>query len=288
MEQILEERKVLNAGMVSLVEIHGSDEMIARTARTSYRNNLKDTAEKNDANTIDYLVRHRHTTPIEFAGATFYMVMPIFVARQLIRHRTMSINEESLRYIEAREEFWIPSPEECKRQSTDNKQGSSSEFVDFPEMSLAIISDSGNHAHQQYKKLLKEGLSNELARSVLPLGQYTAWYLQTDLWNLMHLLYLRTGKHVQYQTKVYAEAMIEMLMPHFPLAMAAFENHILNAVTFSGDEWNIINEWIKDVSSSENSIHNINQWVDLGCHVDYNMNRFRPTRIKELLDKLGD
>ena len=237
----LAETFVLNAGLVALMAVQGDDSTPAEIARTSFRNNFKETTIQADAGLSDYLMRHAHATPYEFPDATFYMVMPIFVARQMVRHRTASINEESLRYVEPRPEFWIPSIEECRAQAKSKKQGSSSDLVQDPEVTREMIRLQGEEAHLWYNCLQRQGLANELCRTVLPVGQYTAWYWKASLRNIFGLLDLRAQNtdetnHAQYQIQVYGNAMIEQLRAYFPVLVAFFENYMLNAVTFAEDE----------------------------------------------------
>lgn len=211
----LTEIKVLNHGYVALVDTMGDDRTPARAARTSYRNKSERTAEE-DAKLTSYLLRNRHTTPLEFCQVRFYMKMPIFVARQLVRHRTASINEISYRYVRAVEEFYIPERSRMQKQSESNKQGSSIEIIDNPEAAAIIFEESGKAAFEAYEQLLECGLSKELARSVLPVGTYTEWYWQNDLHNTLHFLKLRLDSHAQYEIRVYAEAMLELLKPIYP------------------------------------------------------------------------
>lgn len=218
----MSEIKCLNHGYVALVDHMGDDRTPAQTARTSFRNRVEKTAEE-DARLTRYLVNHRHTTPLEFCQVRYYMKMPIFVARQLVRHRTASINEISLRYVQATEEFYVPDRERCQRQSETNKQGSSLEIVDDPEVCQRLITLVGQYAFAVYEDLIDCGLSKELARTVLPLGTYTEWYWQTDLHNFLHMIKLRRDPHAQYEIRVYADAMLELAREHFPTVIAAWE-----------------------------------------------------------------
>lgn len=217
----MKEIKVLDHGFVALVDTMGDDRTPAQTARTSYRNRTQRTPEE-DAKLTNYLVKNRHTTPLEFVQLRFYMKMPIFVARQFIRHRTASVNEISYRYVQAVREFYLPEPGRLQKQSQTNKQGSSIEIVDRPEMCAGIILKQCNHAFDAYEQLIQEGLSNELARTVLPLGTYTEWYWQNDLHNTLHLLNLRLDPHAQYEIRVYAEAMLDLIEPLYPTIIAAW------------------------------------------------------------------
>ena len=214
---------VLNHGYVALVDVMGDDQTTARCARTSYRNAGAERSVEDDAKLTRYLVSHKHTTPLEFCQLRFYMKMPIFVARQLVRHRTASINEVSLRYVKAADEFYVPDAARCQRQSTTNKQGSADETVDDPTQVREIVETAGRAAFAAYARLLEAGLANELARTVLPLGTYTEWYWQTDLHNFLHMCKLRLDPHAQYEIRVYAQAMLDLARAHFPTAIAAWE-----------------------------------------------------------------
>lgn len=218
------EIKVLDHGYVALVDVMGDDRTPARTARTSFKNKAERTEEQ-DAKLTDYLVRNYHTTPLEFCQARFYMKMPIFVARQLVRHRTASINEVSYRYVQAAREFYIPEPERMQKKAENNKQGSSSEVVDDPDVCADIIRESGNAAFDAYEELLSKGLAPELARSVLPCGTYTEWFWQNDLNNVLKTLSLRLDPHAQYEIRVYAEAMLDLIRPIWPTIIGSWEKH---------------------------------------------------------------
>jgi len=213
---------VLDHGFVALTDVMGSDRTPAQTARTSFRNRVEKTPEE-DAKLTDYLVRNRHTTPLEFCQVRFYMKMPIFVARQLVRHRTASINEVSYRYVKAAREFYVPLLERMQRQSASNKQGSAVEVVENGSYCRDLIELAGQKAFDTYDKLLEEGLAAELARMVLPLGTYTEWYWQADLHNFLHMLRLRLDPHAQYEIRVYAEAMLDLARPVFPTIIDAWE-----------------------------------------------------------------
>ena len=275
----LAEIKCLNAGMVSLMEVDGTDLTPVQAARTSYRSFVDEHTDQENENLVDYLIRNHHDSPIEFPDVTFHMVLPIFVARQLIRNARVGValNEESLRYISPRPDYYIPSPEECRKQSSSSKQGSSEELVDSPEDVVVAIQAIGDECHNTYSYLQATGLSNELCRVVLPLGQYTAWYWKTNLRSLFHLLKLRLDPHAQAQTRVYAQAMLDLVTPHFPNTVAAWENHVLNSVTFSQDEWKAI----KDTTQTFN--------IDITYHIlaTAKSQGMRSTRLKELENKLS-
>lgn len=212
----------LDHGFVALVDWMGDDRTPAQTARTSFRNR-KETSVEQDAKLTDYLVRNRHTTPLEFINLRFYMKMPIFVARQLVRHRMASINEISYRYVQAAREFYVPALDRMQRKAESNKQGSSSEIVEQPDRCRDIIKVAGDYAFNQYEELLARGLAPELARTVLPCGTYTEWYWAADLHNTLHMLGLRLDPHAQYEIRVYAEAMLNLIKPIFPTIISSWE-----------------------------------------------------------------
>lgn len=164
-----------------------------------------------------------NTTPLEFCQLRFYMKMPIFVARQFVRHRTQSINEVSYRYVKAAREFYVPEPERCQKKAENNKQGSSSEVVDNPNYVRWLIQSAGDSAFDVYDDLLAAGLAPELARSVLPCGTYTEWYTQMNLHNFFHMMGLRDHSHAQYEIQVYAKAMLDLARPHFKSAIESWE-----------------------------------------------------------------
>jgi thymidylate synthase (FAD) len=209
------EIKCLNHGLVQLFDVMGDDLRAPRIARKSFRT-VEQKTEEEDKRLARYLVRNRHTTPLEFNEVVFFMKVPIFVARQFIRHRTSSVEEVSLRYVEAVREFYIPELDRCQKQSESNKQGRSIELVDDPKAFCQHLENSCNRSFDDYERLLAMGGARELCRSVLPLGTYTEWYWKQDLHNMLHLLGLRLDDHAQYEIRVYAEAMLQLLYPIFP------------------------------------------------------------------------
>lgn len=219
--------KCLNHGYVALVDTMGDDRTPAQTARTSFLNKKERTAEE-DAKLTRFLVKHHHNTPLEFCQVRFYMKMPIFVARQLVRHRTSSINELSLRYVKATREFYVPEPERCNKQSENNKQGSSQEIVANPTRTRDRIWRIGEACFDEYEILInEEGLCKELARSVLPLGTYTEWFWQNDLHNTLGMLKKRLpgpDNNPQYEITVYARAMLDLLQPIYPTIIDAWRS----------------------------------------------------------------
>jgi thymidylate synthase (FAD) len=199
-----------------------ADCAIVQAARVSYGDGTKTLNE--DRGLIRYLMRHKHTTPFEMCEFKFHCKMPIFIARQWIRHRTANVNEYSGRYSILKDEFFIP--EAARQQSTSNKQGgdeilnnsASTEFSRY-------LSSFCSEAYSKYQELLDKGVSRELARISLPVNLYTEWYWKIDLHNLLHFLALRCDSHAQYEIRVFADAMLELIKPIVPISIEAWEDY---------------------------------------------------------------
>lgn len=236
-DEILDkEFPVLDKGFVRLVDYMGGDERIVQAARVSYGAGTKTVRE--DAGLIDYLLRNQHTSPFEQVVLTFHIKMPIFVARQWVRHRTARMNEISGRYSVMQNEFYLPAQEDVAVQSTDNKQGRSTESVsqEFADTTRSLLATGQEKAYRSYTKLVDSGLAREIARINLPLSLYTEIYWQCDLHNLMHFLKLRLDGHAQKEIRDYAAVILEICRKVAPLTMASFENNIQKGVSFSGEE----------------------------------------------------
>ena len=236
-EKILDkEFPVLNHGFVRLVDYMGGDSRIVQSARVSYGDGTKTVRE--DAGLIDYLLRHQHTSPFEQVVLTFHVKMPIFVARQWIRHRTARVNEISGRYSIMRDEFYLPADVDVAKQSTDNKQGRSTEPVthQYAAEVQEKLEKGQEQAYADYSALVETGLARELARVNLPLSLYTEMYWQIDLHNLFHFLKLRLDGHAQKEIRDYADVILEITRAVAPLATSSFENYMRNGVNFSGEE----------------------------------------------------
>ncbi len=229
---------VLDHGFLRVVDYMGDDAAIVQAARVSYGRGTK--SARDDAGLIRYLMRHWHSTPFEMCEIKLHVKLPIFVARQWIRHRTANVNEYSARYSILDREFYTPAPEHLAAQSTSNRQGRGAVLVgDEAEAALRLLRDEATRDFDAYERLLgdggdRPGLARELARMALPLSAYTQWYWKTDLHNLFHFLRLRADPHAQYEIRVYAEALCEIVRDWVPAAWAAFEDYRLNAETFSG------------------------------------------------------
>ena len=236
-EAILDkEFPILDKGFVRLVDYFGGDQRIVQSARVSYGEGTKSVSQ--DGALIDYLLRHQHTSPFEQVVMTFHVKMPIFVARQWVRHRTGRMNEVSGRYSIMKEEFYVPEAEKVAPQSKDNKQGRASEAFDSETANKIInqLEEGQKSAYENYSELLDAGLAREIARINLPLSLYTEFYWEMDLHNLFHFLKLRLDSHAQYEIRVYAEVMLEMCKKVAPMATESFINHQNNGVNFSGEE----------------------------------------------------
>ena len=231
-----QEIKVLDKGFVRLVDYLGSDERIVAAARVSYGAGTKSVRE--DRGLIHYLMRHMHTSPFEQVILTFHCKMPIFVARQWIRHRTARLNEISGRYSVMRDEFYVPEPDQVRRQSTSNRQGRAEESVDAETARRVLDQLLGEQQsiYKNYEGLIEQDIARELARINLPLSLYTEWYWQIDLHNLFHFLRLRLDAHAQFEIREYAEALGKCAQAVAPMAYEAFEEYVLEARTFSREE----------------------------------------------------
>lgn len=269
------EIRVLDAGFIRVVDYMGNDDAIVQAARVSYGTGTKSVRE--DTGLINYLMRHLHTTPFEMCEIKLHVKLPIFVARQWIRHRTANVNEYSARYSILDREFYVPAPEHLNVQSTSNRQGRGERLaVDEAERILGIIRADSSHSYDRYMELLNEGpqgqplypdrtgLSRELARMNLTLNFYTQWYWKIDLHNLMHFLQLRADSHAQYEIRAYADAMLGILEAWVPKTCAAFLDHRLNAVRFSGSTMKVIRRLLGgEKVTLENSGLSKREWDDL-------------------------
>ena len=235
---------VLDHGFVRVIDYMGDDAAVVQAARVSYGRGTRKVSE--DAGLIRYLMRHRHSTPFEMCEIKFHIKLPIFVARQWIRHRTASVNEISARYSILDREFYIPAPEHLAAQSAVNRQGRG-EALEAGQAAevLEMLRADAARSHDHYAAMLNEdadgapldparpGLARELARMNLTLNTYTQWYWKSDLHNLLGFLALRADPHAQYEIRAYAEPMMALVEAWAPLSFAAFRDYRLGAVTLS-------------------------------------------------------
>lgn len=223
--------KVLDHGLVRLVDYMGSDLQICRSARISYDAEWRaGEDEGKDAKLLNYLIKNKHTSPFESCVFTFEVKAPIFVLRQWHRHRTWSFNEISARYAELPEAYYVPKLEQITTQSTSNKQMRTTEQHPDAPLIQNIMAETSRRAFEEYHWLIEQGCPRELARSVLPVGTYSHMFATVDLHNLMHFLRLRLHEHSQYEIRVYAQAMLDLIEPIVPHSVAAFKEHVLGAV----------------------------------------------------------
>ena len=241
---LFEALPLLDHGFVRVIDYMGDDAAIVQAARVSYGRGTRRVSE--DAGLIRYLMRHRHSTPFEMCEIKYHVKLPIFVARQWIRHRTANVNEYSARYSILDREFYLPAPEYLAAQSAVNRQGRGTVLSgDDAARVLDLLRADATRSYDHYVEMLNEdeqgaprdpdrpGLARELARMNLTLNTYTQWYWKIDLHNLLHFLSLRADAHAQYEIRVYADAMLETVKAWVPLATQAFRDYRLGAVTLS-------------------------------------------------------
>jgi thymidylate synthase (FAD) len=253
-EYLNREIKCLDKGFVRLIDVMGDDSAIVQAARVSYGKGTKSVSE--DRGLIRYLMRHKHTSPFEMVEFKFHVKLPIFIARQWIRHRTANVNEYSGRYSEMKDDFYIPEPSEIRTQSVVNKQGRAEDSLsdESTQRVIGILDNRNKQSFSEYTEMLDMGLAREIARINLPLSNYTEWYWKIDLHNLFHFLRLRIDPHAQYEIRVYGEVIADIVKAVVPLAWEAFEDYNLNAVNFSKQEMNVISELIKEKTPDMESL----------------------------------
>ena len=238
MEQHLYEAKeVLDHGFVRVIDYMGDDAAICQAARVSYGRGTK--SVQNDEGLIRYLMRHWHSTPFEMCEIKLHVKLPVFVARQWIRHRTANVNEYSARYSILAREFYIPAPEHINAQSVVNNQGRGVALEgEEAARVLEILKADSTRCYDNYEAMIsqdgQDGLARELARMNLPANIYTQWYWKVDLHNLFHFLRLRADTHAQYEIRVYADAICAVVADWVPAAYRAFEDYRLGGATLSG------------------------------------------------------
>ena len=266
---------VLDHGFVRIIDYMGDDAAIVQAARVSYGKGT--TKVSDDAGLLNYLLRHRHSTPFEMCEIKYHIKLPIFIARQWIRHRTANVNEYSARYSVLDREFYIPDQVNLATQSQSNRQGRG-EVLEGKEAVavLDLLRDDAENNYNHYVEMLNEdesghiidesrdGLSRELARMNLTLNTYTQWYWKIDLHNLLHFLSLRADEHAQCEIRVYAEAIMETVKRWCPITYDAFIDHRVNSVTLSGKAIQVIKKMIDGVSiEQEESGLSKREWREL-------------------------
>jgi thymidylate synthase (FAD) len=255
---------VLDHGFVRVVDYMGDDNAIVQAARVSYGTGTKKVQE--DTGLIRYLMRHWHSTPFEMCEIKLHVKLPIFVARQWIRHRTANVNEYSARYSVMDREFYLPRPEDLAAQSKQNKQGRA-ETLSMNEAAhvLDLLKNDSLRAYQHYEEMLnvdkdgnpadpnKTGIARELARMNLSLNYYTQWYWKIDLHNLFHFLRLRGDTHAQHEILVYAKAILDITSKWVPIAYQAFLDYRQNSVQLSSGAWQVIRRLLNGEQVTEQS-----------------------------------
>ena len=276
LEEILfEPIPVLDHGFVRVIDYMGDDAAVVQAARVSYGTGTKKISD--DAGLINYLLRHRHTTPFEMCEIKYHVKLPIFVARQWIRHRTANVNEYSARYSVLDREFYVPEEDHLAAQSSSNRQGRGNILGgNEAKRVLDILREDAQMTYDHYIEMLneseegniidvsKEGLARELARMNLTLSTYTQWYWKTDLHNLLNFLSLRADTHAQYEIRVYADAMMETLRRWCPITFQSFSDHRVEGVTFSGKAIKVVKKLISGVHiNQEESGMSKREWREL-------------------------
>ena len=285
LEKILYEvLPVLDHGFVRVVDYMGDDSSIVQSARVSYGKGTKKVST--DEGLIKYLMRHWHSTPFEMCEIKYHVKLPIFIARQWIRHRTANVNEYSARYSILDKEFYIPARDQLSAQSTSNRQGRGNLITgEQADEVLKILKDDATRTYDNYEKMLNErydgttidnnkaGLARELARMNLTLNSYTQWYWKTDLLNLLHFLFLRADSHAQYEIRVYAEAMLETVKKWVPITHAAFLDYRVGAVHVSAKGKKVIQQMVKgEKVTYESSGLSKREWNELMISFDFKDN----------------
>ena len=276
LEEILYEVvPVLDHGFVRVVDYMGDDTSIVQSARVSYGKGTKKVST--DSGLIKYLMRHRHSTPFEMCEIKYHVKLPIFVARQWIRHRTANVNEYSARYSILDKEFYLPTKENLAAQSKNNRQGRGDLINDKQaDDILKILKEDAEKNYNDYETMLnerydgtiinenKKGLARELARMNLTLNTYTQWYWKTDLLNLLNFLSLRADDHSQYEIRAYADVMIDSLKRWVPITYEAFMDYRIGGMELSSKGKSVISKMIKGESCDfENSKLSKREWNEL-------------------------
>lgn len=255
---------VLDHGFVRVIDYMGDDAAICQAARVSYGKGTR--SVQNDEGLIRYLMRHWHSTPFEMCEVKFHVKLPVFVARQWIRHRTANVNEYSARYSILDREFYIPRPEHLAAQSTQNNQGRGEVLQgDEAQRVLDLLREDAMRSYDHYESMLsqdgQQGLARELARMNLPANIYTQWYWKVDLHNLLHFLRLRADSHAQYEIRAYADLMCDIVADWVPAAFAAFRDYRMDAVSLSAQGAEALRRRLAgQVVTQENSGMGAREW----------------------------
>lgn len=252
---VQKEMSVLDHGFIRVVDYMGNDDAIAQAARVSYGTGTK--AKSSTRGLIRYLMNHWHTTPFEMCEIKLHVKLPVFVARQWIRHRTAKVNEYSARYSILDREFYVPELEDIKPQDPNNAQGRHGSLrAEDAAVAQNLVARASDHAYDIYETLHGDpddglGVTRELSRMVLPPNIYTQWYWKVDLHNLLHFLRLRADPHAQWEIRQYADVMLEMVAAWVPLAHEAFMDYQHNSVSFSAPEMDVLHQYLAGIMRGE-------------------------------------
>lgn len=274
-EMLYQPLPVLDHGFVRVIDYMGDDSAVVQAARVSYGRGTKKVSE--DRGLINYLMRHRHTTPFEMCEIKYHIKLPIFIARQWIRHRTANVNEYSARYSIMDKEFYIPAPEHLAAQSASNRQGRGDVLAgDEAQKVMDLLREDAEKTYRSYEWMLNEGeggepadptrqgLARELARMNLTLNTYTQWYWKVDLHNLLGFLSLRADAHAQFEIRAYAEAMLKTVEAWVPLCYDAFKDYRQGAMTLSAGMMNVVRKLIagEAVEQADSGLSK-REWIEL-------------------------
>ena len=263
---------VLDHGFVRVVDYMGDDAAICQAARVSYGRGTK--SVQNDEGLIRYLMRHWHSTPFEMCEVKLHVKLPVFVARQWIRHRTANVNEYSARYSILDREFYIPEPEALAAQSVINNQGRGEVLTgEEAEKVLRLLKNDSAQTYDHYEQMISQegqmGLARELARMNLPANIYTQWYWKVDLHNLLHFLRLRADSHAQFEIRVYADEICKLVSDWVPFAYAAFEDYRLGGATLSSKALDCVKRMVKgEQVTKETSGMSAGEWREFSALVE--------------------
>jgi len=276
--QLYRAHDVLDHGFIRVIDYMGDDSAITQAARVSYGKGTK--SVQNDEGLIRYLMRHWHSTPFEMCEVKLHVKLPVFVARQWIRHRTANVNEYSARYSILDREFYIPAPEQLAAQSVINNQGRGDALTpDESARVLDLLKSDAAQCYDHYAEMIsetdqngdtKQGLARELARMNLPANVYTQWYWKVDLHNLFHFLRLRADAHAQYEIRVYADAIARVVADWVPAAFRAFEDYRMGGETLSAQSLDCVRRMVKgEIVTQETSGMSKREWRELEEVLDH-------------------
>jgi len=279
-KEILKIQKIFDHGFVELIDVLGDDQAIVNAARTSYDKGTKKVSST--AQLLRYLMRHRHSGPLEFGEVVFRIRCPLFVARQWFRHRTGSYNEVSLRYSEAVEEYYKPDHEWITTQDRRNRQARTNQEIEGSVQIREQMDKDARELLNHYEGYLNQGVAREIARINLPLSLYTTFCYKSDLRNLLNFFTLRTDSHAQFEIREYAQIMVKMVEEHFPITIQAWRDYMKNALAFSAPE--------KDVLKTVFQQNNIDINKIVSEYIEKNPENVSLAKLEivEFLDKLRD